>query len=52
MADITYYVNEPLGTIVARLPNFVEDMEREVESFCAKKDEKKTIMIKKVQQKK
>ena len=45
MVDITYYVNEPLGTVVARLPNFVEDMEREIESFCTKKYEKKNIYI-------
>ena len=45
MADITYYVNEPLGTVVARLPNFIEDMEREIESFCAKKYDKKNVYI-------
>lgn len=45
MADIVYYVNEPLGTVVARLPNFIEDMDREIESFCAKKYEKKNVYI-------
>ena len=34
MADIIYYVNEQLGTVVARMPNFEEDMYQEIDNFC------------------
>ena len=45
MADIIYHVNEPLGVVIARMPNFVEDMHREFESFCNKQFTDRNILI-------
>ena len=36
MADIVYYVNEPLGTVVAKMPTFVKDTYREYGAFIRK----------------
>ena len=36
MADIVYYVNEPLGTVVAKMPSFEEDFYREINKLCFK----------------
>lgn len=39
MADIIYYVNEPLGTVVAKMPTFEEDFYKEIAVFCEKQFE-------------
>ena len=36
MADITYYINEELGTVVAKMPRFEEDFYREINELCYK----------------
>lgn len=36
MADIVYYVNEPLGTVVAKMPGFEADFYKEITAFCEK----------------
>ena len=36
MADIIYYVNEPLGTVVAKMPSFEEDFYKEITKLCWK----------------
>lgn len=36
MADIIYYVNEPLGTVVVKMPAFEEDFYKEISVFCEK----------------
>lgn len=36
MADIVYYVNEPLGTVVAKMPAFEDDFYTEITAFCHK----------------
>lgn len=36
MADIIYYVNEELGTVVAKMPTFEEDFYKEITVFCQK----------------
>lgn len=36
MADIVYYVNEPLGTVVAKMPTFEADFYKEITAFCQK----------------
>ena len=41
MADILYYVNEPLGTVVAKMPTFEADFYKEISAFCEKQFESK-----------
>ena len=41
MADIIYYVNEPLGTVVAKMPTFEADFYKEICAFCQKQFEDK-----------
>lgn len=36
MADIVYYVNEELGTVVAKMPTFEEDFYKEIQKLCHK----------------
>ena len=36
MADIIYYVNEPLGTVVAKMPTFEKDFYKEIQVLCYK----------------
>lgn len=36
MADIIYYVNEKLGTVVAKMPLFEKDFLREIQVLCFK----------------
>ena len=39
MADIIYYVNEELGTVVAKMPTFEDDFYREITALCQKQFE-------------
>lgn len=43
MADIIYYVNKELGTIVAKMPHFENDFYREIIAFCDKQFEFKGV---------
>lgn len=36
MADIVYYVNEELGTVVAKMPSFETDFYKEIQKLCHK----------------
>jgi hypothetical protein len=43
MADIIYYVNEELGTVVAKMPTFEDDFYREITAFCQKQFKDKSV---------
>ena len=43
MADIIYYVNEPLGTVVAKMPDFEKDFYKEITTFCQKQFKDKSV---------
>ena len=45
MADIIYYVNEELGTVVAKMPTFEDDFYREITAFCKKQFEFKGALL-------